>query len=109
MESNNLLTKIELLENDSKKIETIEHLQHAFDKVRSSYSVEYNSLSNDVINTVKARMKQNPYMQRTVQYFVNNYVIDSLKEQATEELYNMLSAEVVLTFQTLSHTSCTVL
>ena len=107
--SDDLFNKIGLIETDGKKLETIYQLQKAFEQVKSNYASEYNNTSNDILETVKSRMKKNPYMAKAIQTFVNRYVLSSLRESATEELYGMLSAEIVQTLQTLSHTSCVII
>lgn len=47
-------------------------------------------------------------MREAVEIFVNSYVCQDKKEEATEAMYNMLAAELIQTYQALSHASCVI-
>lgn len=103
-----LFKKIELLETDASKLEQIERFQSAFEELKANCAKEYSSTTHEVLTKIKNKMKANPYMKSAVESYVNTYVIESLRERAKESLYDMLSAEMVQTLQTLSHASCVV-
>jgi hypothetical protein len=102
----NLFAQIGLIEDDQKRLESINRLQEAFNEVKAGYAEEYNSTLVDVISQIKTKLKNNQKMNEAVTTYVNNYVKFDKREEASEALYNMLSAELVQTFQALTHTSC---
>lgn len=104
-----LLKEIGTIEEDQKRLESIYQLEKAFNEVKASYSQEYNETLLNAMKEIKSKMKRNPKMKEAVNSFVNIYVHNNKKDEATEALYDMLAAEMLETLQTLSHTSCSIM
>lgn len=97
------------IEEDSKKMESIDKLQEAFHEVRESYRTEYQQSLHHVLGNIKEKMSKNKGMVDAVNIYLSKYVAPEKQAPAREELLNMLSAEILQTMQTLQHTSCTVM
>jgi hypothetical protein len=107
---NNLFRQIGIVDTDGQRLESIRHLEKAFNEVKESYSREYDQTLTNVIEQIKNRMKQNLKMRQAVDGFIQSYVSnENKKTEATEVLYGMLAAELAQTFQALSHTSCSIM
>lgn len=107
---NDLLKRINIVEQDAERLESIRRLEKAFNEVKTSYSKEYNSTLSGVIDHIKGKIKGNEKMKEAVESFVENFVTDkSKKDEAREVLYGMLAAEMAQTMQALSHASCTLM
>ena len=107
--SNNIFEQLSTIEQDQKQLDSINRLQTAFDEVRSSYSQEYNTTLSNVLSQFTDKLKANDKMKKAVDTFVSSYVKPECKDDATESLYNMLAAELLQTFQAVSHASCAVM
>ena len=107
-----LFSQLSVIEEDKNRLESINRLQEAFDEVGSSYANEYNTALSNALDHVKSKMKSkmksNIKMREAVDNYVRNYVILEKRTEASEALYNMLAAELLQTFQALSHTSCVI-
>jgi ribosomal protein S7 len=97
------------IEEDSKKLESIDKLQQAFQEVRQSYRSEYQESLDHVLGNIKSKMMQNQSMIDAVTIYVEKYVAPDKRDAASEELYNMLAAEMLQTMQAIQHTSCTLM
>lgn len=104
----NLFQQLGVIEEDQKRLESISKLEDAFNEVKASYAQEYNSTLSEALDQIKIRMKKNPKMVEAVEGYVNKHCKEESKGQAAEELYGMLAAEMLQTFQALSHASCLV-
>lgn len=103
-----IFKQLGVIEEDYKRLESITKLQEAFNEVKASYSTEYNSTLEKVLGEVKVKMRNNSKMREAVESYVKNYVKPGVEKQAEEALYNMLAAELLHTFQAISHTSCNI-
>lgn len=100
---------LNLLDKDSKHIESIDRLQKAFIEVRQKYRHEYNDSMNHVLENIKKKMKSNSGMVNAVDSYVQEYVCPDKREDAINSLYDLLAAEMLHTIQTLQHASCVVM
>lgn len=97
---------LNILEEDSKQLESIAKLQQAFREVRQNYRDEYTSSMNHVLGQIKEKMRKNHGMVDAVNSYILQYVEPSKHKKATDELYNLLAAEMLHTLQALQHTTC---
>lgn len=100
--------QLSVIEEDYKRLESITKLQEGFNEVKASYSMEYNSTLEKLLGDVKTKLRGNSKMKDAVNNYVKTYVKSGMEKQAEEALYNMLAAEILGTFQALSHTSCNI-
>jgi len=107
--SNSLFKDLTTIETDQKQLESIERLQQAFIDVRRSYRQEYHDSLEHLLTNVKDKMKKNPGMVDAVATYIERFVDEEKHEEAREELYNILAAEMLQTIQTLQHTNCMVM
>lgn len=105
---NTLLNHLSTAEKDKDQLDSIARLESAFSEVKQRYSQEYSEHMKEAVTQVKNRMKQNSGMSSAVNAYVNKYAENYKKESAKEELYDMLSAELLETLQTLQHTNCSI-
>lgn len=108
----NIFAQLNTVENDEEQLRRIKQLEDAFASVRESYQHEHDDNLRKALNTVKSKIKKNKNMRHAVNKFVDKYVKDDIKEQGREDLYDLLSAEMLQTINTLQHaeyTDCTIL
>ena len=108
-EQKNLFQDLITIETDQKQLESIDRLQQAFADVRQNYRQEYTDSLTHLIDHVKMKMKRNEGIVEAVRLFVFKFVPVENHEEATEELYNLLAAEMLQTIQTLQHTTCSMM
>ncbi len=101
-----ILIQLNTIEKDQKRLENIRQLENAFNEVKSSYANEYNNTLAEVNEKIKTKLKENAKIRDVVNKYVRTYAKPEVAEEATDMLYNLLSAELAMTLQTLSHTSC---
>lgn len=104
----NIFTDLSHIEEDSKHLENIRRLQRVFHDVQEKYRNDYTTSLNHSISYVEEKLKANPKMREAVNIFIDKYVKDN-KDNAREELYRMLSAEMLHVIQTMQHVSCIIL
>lgn len=109
MNTNSFFQELATVETDKQQLESIDRLQQAFLDVRKSYSQEYKENLTHLLTNVKDKMKKNPGMVEAVDMYVRKFVPISDQDAAKEELYNLLSAEMLQTLQTLQHATCAVM
>jgi predicted Zn-dependent protease len=102
------MDKIIELESERMNLEQINKLQEAFTEVKASYREHYAEDLNKLLTTFKSRMKNNDNISQVVNDYIDKYINSEHRQSAREELYNILGAEMLETFMTLSHTSCTI-
>ena len=102
------MDKIIQLESERMNLEQINKLQEAFSDVKASYREHYAEDLNRLLTTFKSKMKNNNNISRVVNEYINKYIDNEQRHNAREELYDILGAEMLETFMTLSHTSCTI-
>lgn len=107
----NLFEHLGNIDHDHKQLQQIDELQQAFNKVKKGYEKDYILKLKGAIDEVKSRLKNNCGMHKAVEIYIQKYVIgtEEFKNNAREELYEILAAEMLQTFQTLSHTSCSIM
>lgn len=107
-QDNTLFHDLSTIEEDTKKLESIDRLQQAFRDVRQSYREEYRDSMTHVLGNIKKKMKKNHGMVEAVNDYVQRFVPGN-RQEATEELYNLLAAEMLHTLQALQHTNCAIM
>jgi hypothetical protein len=107
--SENIFHDLTTIEADQKQLESIDRLQQAFADVRQNYRREYQDSLQHVLANVKNKMKSNEGMVEAVNIYVSRFVSADKEEEATEELYNLLAAEMLQTMHALQHTTCCVM
>jgi len=107
--SNTFFNDINIIENDSKKIECIDKLRQALHEVRKTYHSEYRQSLNHVLENIKSKMMHNKSMVDAVEMYVTKYVPTDKQPKAKDELYDMLAAEVLQTMHVVHQTSCTIM
>lgn len=105
----NFFQELSIVETDQKQLESIDRLQQAFLDVRKSYSQEYKESLTHLLTNVKEKMKRNHGMVEAVDIYVSKFVPVNKQDAAKEELYDLLSAEMLQTLQTLQHATCMVM
>lgn len=98
-----------IIETDQKQLESIDRLQKAFSDVRRSYRREYQDSLNHLLTNVKDKLKNNEGMVEAVEMYVSKFVSVEKRQNAEEELYNLLAAEILQTMHALQHASCCVM
>ena len=102
----NLFSDIGRLDSERLSLEQINRLQDAFNDVKKSYDYKYEEDLNSVIKSMRQRLQSNQMICDTVNNYIQKYVSSDKQDNAKEELYNILSAEMLQTLVALSHTSC---
>ena len=102
-----LFNELTVIEQDQDRIDSINRLQQAFNEVKNGYQYEYNQSVSHMVGEIKSKMKMNTSMVRAVNSFVDKYVENpSKKSAAKDEMYGILSAEMMSMLQALKHTTC---
>ena len=106
----NIFNLVGQVEQEHHVLEEVNKIQESFDSIKNTYKSEYDQHLTDLLATFKGKMKNNATVSTAINTYVDKYVDDEgKKEQAREELYNILCAEMIDTFIALSHTtSCTI-
>lgn len=105
-EFDSLFRDIYNIREDERKIREISRLQEAFRNVSDQFRREYNESVSHSVGYIKTHLKNNNNIRETVNDFITRFVVEENREQATEELYDMLAGELLHTFSTLQHASC---
>ncbi len=95
------LTEIETCQEEIKKIESLnETLKQISNEVKKQNEEHIQKITN-IFND---KLKSNPNYIKVVNNFIQKYVHDELEEEAREELFLILTGEVLSIFKGLTQT-----
>lgn len=102
----NFLPELKELEQNEKKLQMIKELEENILTLKQKYSREYSNEINVLLHYIREKMEQNINMKNVVETYVNRYCNKNQQEEAREQLYNLLSAEIIQIIQTITRTNC---
>lgn len=100
------LNTIEKKQNDLAKIDA---LKKALTDAQNQHREHLNTSMKHVTTMFKTRLKESSEFNKVVDDYVAKYVSEELRETAKEDMYNILTGELIGMFNGLSHTTCTIM
>jgi hypothetical protein len=104
----NIITQLQQLESDQHRLEEIQKIEHMLKKVKSEFKKDYTEISAKVVDKFVDKLKHNKRIKNVVEDYIDAYVTPEFKKDATESLYEIMSAEYMEVIETLNHTSCNI-
>lgn len=93
------------IEKEQAQVEKIQSLKEALDSAKKEHQDHVKKSIEHISGTFKDKLKHNKVFSNIVTNYVNKYVKDGELENAEDELYNILTGEMVSLFDALLHSS----
>ena len=100
------LTQIETSEYELHKIQA---LNETLSQFSSEVKKQNQNHLEHITNTFNNKLKTNPNFQQVVNNYVDKFVKEDLKEQAREELFLILTGEMIEMFRCITQTKCSIM
>ena len=100
------LSQIQTTEYELYKIQA---LHDTLEQVSSEVKKQNKNHLENITNTFNNKLKTNPNFQQVVNNYVDKFVKEEMKEQAKEELFLILTGEIIGMFRGITQTKCTVM
>jgi hypothetical protein len=100
------LSQIETTEHELHKIEALnETLSQFTEEVKKQ---NQNHLEN-ITNIFNNKLKSNPNFRKVVTNYVNKYVNEDKRDEATEELFLILTGEILGMYRGITQAKCSIM
>ena len=100
------IEEIEVLDSNLHKIKLI---NETFSDIYEKNKQVFDTNLQHTTDVLKNKLKQNNDFSTVVNNYVNKFVSDdSLKEQAKDEMFLILTGEILGIYRGISHTTCTI-
>lgn len=104
-----LIKEFALLENNQYEIEKIQALNETLTQVSNDVKKQTDEHIKNITNIFNTKLKQNKNFNDVVNNYIDKYISDDRKEDAREELFLILTGEMLGIFKGLSQTKCCIM
>jgi hypothetical protein len=104
-----LIKEFALLEKNQYEIEKIQALNETLTQVSNDVRKQTDDHVKNITNIFNTKLKQNKNFNDVVNNYIDKYIPDDRKEEAREELFLILTGEMLGIFKGLSQTKCCIM
>ena len=105
----NILKEIAQIDTEKEDLHKLELLNETISQVSQNVKKQNDEHLKNITSIFAEKIKNNPGYNKVVTDFVNKYVNDDKKEDATNELFLILTGELLSVFKGLNQTNCSIM
>ena len=104
-----ILRELSQIQTTEYELHKIQALHDTLEQVSSEVKKQNQNHLEHITNTFNNKLKTNPNFQQVVNNYVNKFVKEDMKDQAKEELFLILTGEMMGMFRGLSQSKCSIM
>lgn len=104
-----ILRELSQIQTTEYELHKIQALHDTLEQVSSEVKKQNRNHLEHITNTFNNKLKTNPNFQLVVNNYVDKFVKEDMKDQAKEELFLILTGEMMGMFRGLSQSKCSIM
>ena len=104
-----ILKELSQIETTEYELHKIQALHDTLEQVSSEVKKQNQNHLEHITNTFNNKLKTNPNFQQVVNNYVDKFVKEDMKDQAKEELFLILTGEMMGMFRGITQSKCSIM
>jgi hypothetical protein len=104
-----ILKELSQIQTTEYELHKIQALHDTLEQVSNEVKKQNQNHLENITNTFNNKLKTNPNFQQVVNNYVDKFVKEDMKNQAKEELFLILTGEMIGMFKGLSQSKCSIM
>ena len=104
-----ILRELSQIQTTEYELDKIQALHDTLEQVSSEVKKQNQNHLEHITNTFNNKLKTNPNFQLVVNNYVDKFVKEEMKDQAKEELFLILTGEMMGMFRGITQSKCSIM